>query len=107
MEDIWFGKPIPSHVRQEDQRLSGALPDREPQAAVHLEMQPPAAMLAARGNVDRQIFVQQLSLHEGRRQRVLRSSAVQALAGAEAQDMGRGLNGEGEGPDHLSPWVTH
>ncbi len=68
------------------------------QIAVHFEMDRFATMRARRLDGKRQWLFSQLPLHEGRRNRVYRSSRVRLFAGAKGDVMGRLVHGHGIRP---------
>ena len=60
-----------------------------------------AAMGTGRGDLHLQAFIAKAPLHEGRSEGILRSSAEDALPGAELEPMRSAVAGDRESPTHI------
>lgn len=108
MDDIRLFKLIPIDIRGKHEQPGVLIEQPVIQRPIHGQFQRPAAMSAFALNVKGQLLpLPQSPLHEGRRQRVLRSSAVEALTAAESDQMRRAINrhrvGPGDRPGFVSP----
>jgi len=104
---VRLSKSHPVDVGLEQKR--GGLLLRDPHAAeaVHVEGEIAPGRGATRPDRRRQGFVSEAPLHEGCRNRVLRSGGVEALPGGERHRMGRLVGGDGKGPMDVALPVSH
>ena len=80
--------------------------DTHVHVAVNSEVQGLGAVSATGAHLDREMFLPQAPLHEGRGKSIDRSSRVYLFSCAEGQLVGRFLNGNGISPDHGAFIVT-
>ena len=98
MDDVGFREVLPVDLRHEHERSGALIVSQFRGRAAGADAHRPAAVAARCLYRDRNLLSSQSPLHEGRRQRVLRSGTVQPLAGVEGQAVGGRFHG-----DRVSP----
>lgn len=83
------------------------LEDPDVSETVHLEGEGSTGPGTARPEGRREAFISQAPLHEGCRNRILRSGSVGGFSRRKLEPMGSGLARNGKGPAHLSFCVPH
>ena len=106
IDDAFGFKLKQIYVRYKDDRLAAFLLHAELQLAVDHDFHGLSAMNAFSIDDNRNVFLPQSPLHEGRRKRVNSSGRVQLFAGVKGHVMRRFINSYRVGPNNFSLVVS-
>ncbi len=107
MDDVRAFESLPIDIGFEEQRVRVFFPDLRIQFAVDRNVERLAAVSALGFEFNGKLLSSEAPLHEGRSERILRSSTVGALSGTELQAMRRGLAGDWKCPTDFSSVIAN
>ena len=107
MDDVRPREGLPIHVRFKQKRRSTHRDHFPRKLFVYFNDEGPGTVLALGIDADTQLLSPKASLHEGRGERVLGSSAIDSVAGRKRKGMGGLVRSHGERPSHIAFRVSH
>lgn len=106
MDDVRPGERLPIHVRFKQQRGSARRNHFPRKLFVYFNAQGPGTVLALGMDADPQLLSPEASFDEGRGERILGSSPIDAVAGRKRKAMGSLVRSHRERPIHVAVRVA-